>query len=175
MTSSTQQFSALVEAIGDEIILLGRLRDLGQDVYGPLMRLDVGAVEAWTVDQAQILRQLDETAARRMLAQEACLPGAARGLVGGTELASTVTLQALIERAPRDHARTLRQQGDALRQLRDEIAVVTSRNEILSRQVTQFTCHIGDELVAANREDGYDASGSQADSTPPGNLFTGAL
>jgi hypothetical protein len=168
-------FQSLVEALDTEITLLRQLRELGEQAYGPLLRLEVAAVEAWVADQASLLRRIADAAAVRADLQEACLPPRARGIAGGGGLATTVTLHALVARAPREHAAQLRQQRDALRQLRDEIAVVSARNEALIGQVLSFTDHLGDGLAASTRTRGYDASGRQDDASLSGELFTGAI
>ena len=168
-------FQSLVEALDAEITLLSQLRDLGERAYGPLLRLEVSTVETWVAEQASMLRRIADAAALRADLQEACLPPRARGIAGGGGLATTVTLHALVARAPQEHASRLRQQRDALRQLRDEIAVVSARNEALIGQVLSFTDHLGEGLVASTRTRRYDASGQQDDAALSGELFTGAI
>ena len=168
-------FQSLVEALDTEITLLRQLRDLGERAYGPLLRLEIATVEAWVAEQASLLGRISEAAAVRADLQEACLPPRARGIAGGGGLATTVTLHALVARAPSAHAARLRQQRDALRQLRDEIAIVSTRNEAMIGQVLSFTDHLGDGLAASTRTRGYDASGQQNDAVHSGELFTGAI
>ena len=168
-------FQSLVEALDTEIDLLCQLRDLGEQAHGPLLRLEVTAVERWVADQQTLLQRIARAAAARADLQEACLPPRARGIAGGGGLATTVTLHALVARAPRQQAARLRQQRDALRQLRDEIAVVSARNEVLIGQVLSFTDHLGDGLAASTRTGGYDAAGRQDEAALSGELFTGAI
>jgi hypothetical protein len=168
-------FQALVDALDTEIALLGRLRDLGEEAYEPLVALDVAAVERWAGAQASLIERLAAASAVRADLQEACLPPRARGIAGGGGLAATVTLHALVARAPAPHASELRQQRDALRHLRDEISVVSARNEALIAQVLAFTDHFGQGLAAQSTNESYDASGQQADATLSGELFTGAI
>lgn len=168
-------FQSLVEALDTEITLLRHLRDLGEQAYGPLLRLEVGAVEAWVAQQGTLLQRIVEAAAVRADLQEACLPPRARGIAGGGGLATTVTLHALVARAPSQQAARLRQQRDALRQLRDEIAVISARNEALIGQVLSFTDHLGEGLAASTRTRGYDATGRQDEAALSGELFTGAI
>ncbi len=168
-------FQSLVEALDTEITLLRQLRDLGDRAYGPLLRLEVVAVEKWVAEQQTLLQHIARAAAARADLQEACLPPRARGIAGGGGLATTVTLHALVARAPAEQAAELRQQRDALRQLRDEIAVISARNEALITQVLSFTDHLGDGLAAQTRTGGYDSAGRQDDAALSGELFTGAI
>lgn len=168
-------FQSLVEALDTEITLLRQLRDLGEQAYGPLLRLEVTGVELWVAEQRTLLQRIARAAAVRADLQEACLPPRARGIAGGGGLATTVTLHALVARAPRGQATRLRQQRDALRQLRDEIAVVSARNEALIGQVLSFTDHLGDGLVESTRTGGYDSAGQQDEAALSGELFTGAI
>lgn len=98
-----------------------------------------------------------------------------RGVGGNGPLASTVTLHTLAGRAPGQFGVRLRQQGDTLRQLRDEIALVTTRNEILIKQVVEFTDHFGRGLAETNRDDSYDANGHMADVVGAGDLYSRAI
>ena len=107
--------------------------------------------------------------------QEACLPASARGIAGDGPLARTVTLHALVAAAPPEQGRRLRQQRDALRQLRDEIAVITRRNEVLIAQVLEFSQHLGEGLVESTTEHAYDAQGQAAESQRSGELFRRSL
>ena len=84
---------------------------------------------------------------------------------------------ALIGRAPRAVAQRLRQLRDGLRQIRDEIALLASRNEALIAQVLMFTDHLGQSL-AATEDSAYTAAGGLADKRErlaSGGLFTSAL
>ena len=155
--------------------MLMRLRDINASAYEPLMKLDVPAVEDWVSAQQQMLADLADTSALRADIQERCLPSGARGIAGSGGLATTVTLHALIGRAPREIAGRLRQQRDHLRQLRDEIAILSTRNEVLISQVLSFTDHLGEELVNEAQEPAYTASGKQANTRHSGELFTSAI
>ena len=83
--------------------------------------------------------------------------------------------RALIARAPHGSAERLRQQRDALRQLRDEIAAISARNEALTRQVLEMTDHLGEGLQNATCSSSYDARGQGAEVSLSGDLFTGAI
>ncbi len=168
-------FTSLVTALDREIGLLEQLRDLGIEAREPLVRLDVSGVERWASSQRDLLTRIEEAARDRADLQEACLPPRARGIAGGGGLANTVTLHALIARAPSVEAERMRQQRDAVRQLRDEISAVSARNEVLIAQVLDMTDHLGDGLVDATRQDGYDAAGRSNGQTISGDLFSGAL
>jgi len=168
-------FSTLADALDFEFRLLTELRDLGVAAHRPLVNLDLAGVERWTRTQEALLGRLAEASATRADVQEACLPVNARGLAGSGGLAATVTLHALIARAPVASAGRLRQQRDALRQLRDEIAAISARNEALSRQVLAMTDHLGEGLQAATRSSSYDSNGQGAEVSLSGDLFTGAI
>lgn len=168
-------FESLADALDAEMALLRTLRDLSEQATATLLSLDVPAVERWVEQQRDLLGRVAEVAAVRADLQEACLPPRARGIAGGGGLATTVTLHALVARAPSPWSARLRQQRDALRQLRDEIAVIAARNEALVAQVLSFTGHLGDGLAARVRTPGYDAAGRESDATLSGDLFTGAL
>jgi flagellar biosynthesis/type III secretory pathway chaperone len=132
-------------------------------------------VEAWTARQQRIIEDLATAGAARAEEQEACLPAAARGIAGDGPLARTVTLHALVAAAPPSEGRRLRQQRDALRQLRDEIAVITRRNEVLIAQVLEFGQHLGEGLVESTTEHAYDARGQAAEKQRSGELFRRSL
>ncbi len=174
MTNDTP-FATLADALENELSLLVELRDLGVSAHEPLVGLDLPAVERWTRAQHELLLKLSEAAAHRADLQEACLPARARGIAGGGGLATTVTLHALIARAPEGPAKRLRQQRDTLRQLRDEIAAISARNEALTRQVLEVTDHLGQGLQEQTRQPGYDSTGAGASDTISGELFVGAL
>lgn len=174
MTTKTP-FASLADALDSELRLLTELRDLGVAAHHPLVTLDLTGVERWTRKQHALLNRLADAALGRVELQEACLPERARGIAGSGGLASTVTLHALIARAPHGAAERLRQQADALRRLRDEIAAISARNEALTRQVLEMTDHLGDSLQAATRSSGYDARGQGSEVSLSGDLFTGAI
>ncbi|MCP4870121.1 MAG: flagellar protein FlgN [Proteobacteria bacterium] len=168
-------FATLADALDTELSLLTELRDLGVAAHHPLVTLDLPCVERWTRKQHVLLNRLADAAVARADLQEACLPERARGLAGSGGLAATVTLHALIARAPHGSAERLRQQRDALRQLRDEIAAISARNEALTRQVLEMTDHLGEGLQNATRSSSYDARGQGAEVSLSGDLFTGAI
>lgn len=170
-------FQSLIQALDIELALLKQLRDLTEAAHEPLTRLEVDAVEVWVECQKELLHRISGASELRADLQESCLPAGARGIAGSGGLANTVTLHALIGRAPRAIAGRLRQQRDGLRQLRDEIAILASRNESLIAQVLVFTDHLGRSL-AETEEDSYDASGGRPDHNErlsTGDLFTSAL
>ena len=169
--SPNPHWHRLVEALEAELRLLGRLRDAADEGKEPLVRLDVPEVEAWTARQNALMEELAHAGAARAVHQEACLPPAARGIAGDGPLARTVTLHALVAAAPPEEGRRLRQQRDALRQLRDEIAVITRRNEVLIAQVLEFGQHLGEGLAESTTEHAYDARGQSAESKRSGELF----
>ncbi|MBJ96263.1 MAG: hypothetical protein CMP23_17515 [Rickettsiales bacterium] len=173
--SAITTWKTLIEALEHEISLLTRLRDLARAGRRPLVELDVGAVEQWTNRQRELLSALANAGSERARAQRECLPVQVRGVGGSGPLASTVTLHALAGRAPGQFGLRLRQQGDALRQLRDEIALVTTRNEVLIKQVVEFTDHFGKGLADSQREDSYDARGKLADMAASGDLYSRAI
>ena len=173
--SAITSWKSLIEALEQEISLLTRLRDLARAGHRPLVELDVTAVEAWTTRQRELLSALANAGSQRARAQRACLPAQVRGVGGSGPLASTVTLHTLSGRAPGQFGVRLRQQGDTLRQLRDEIALVTTRNEILIKQVVQFTDHFGKGLAENNREDSYDATGRLSDAAGAGDIYSRAI
>ena len=173
--SAITSWKTLIEALEQEISLLTRLRDLARAGHRPLVELDVSAVEEWTTRQRALLSSLADAGSQRARAQRECLPAQVRGVGGTGPLASTVTLHTLAGRAPGQFGVRLRQQGDALRQLRDEIALVTTRNEILIKQVVEFTDHFGKGLADSNRDDAYDASGRKAGASGGGDLYSRAI
>jgi len=173
--SAITSWKTLIDALAQEISLLTRLRDLARAGHRPLVELDVTAVEEWTTRQRELLSSLANAGSERARAQRDCLPAQVRGVGGSGPLVSTVTLHTLAGRAPGQFGVRLRQQGDALRQLRDEIALVTTRNEILIKQVVEFTDHFGRGLAEANRDDSYDAKGHMADSAGAGDLYSRAI
>jgi hypothetical protein len=122
--TAVKPFQSLIQSLDIELSLLKQLRDLTEEAHGPLCRLEVDVVEVWVQCQRELLSRISEASELRADLQEACLPAAARGIAGSGGLANTVTLHALIGRAPRAVAARLRQQRDVLRQLRDEIAVL---------------------------------------------------
>jgi flagellar biosynthesis/type III secretory pathway chaperone len=173
--SPNPHWQRLVEALESELKLLGRLRDVADEGKAPLVRLDVPEVEAWTARQHEIMAKLATAGAKRARHQEACLPASARGIAGDGPLARTVTLHAIVAAAPPTESRRLRQQRDALRQLRDEIAVISRRNEVLIGQVLEFTQHLGEGLVESTTEHAYDAQGQSADKQRSGELFRSSI
>ena len=173
--SHATEWNTLINALEKEINLLQHLRDLAKAGHRPLVELDVSAVEQWVGRQRELLSALALAGNERSVAQDACLPAAARGVGGNGPLASTVTLHALVGRAPSGLGSRLRQQGDALRQLRDEIALVTTRNEILIRQVVEFTDHFGESLARSTQKESYDANGQLAELAGAGDLYSGAI
>ncbi|HCP44562.1 MAG TPA: hypothetical protein DIU15_00775 [Deltaproteobacteria bacterium] len=173
--SELTAWNSLIDALENEIQLLCRLRDLAKAGHKPLVELDVAAVEEWVGRQRELLQALSEAGSTRGRAQDACLPENARGAGGNGPLGSTITLHALVGRAPEPVGNRLRQQGDALRQLRDEIALVTTRNEILIQQVVEFTDHFGQGLAASTQDESYDQKGQHNDLTGSGDLFSGAM
>jgi len=173
--SAITSWKTLISALEEEITLLTRLRDLARAGHRPLVELDVAAVEEWTTRQRALLSALATAGSDRARAQRDCLPAQVRGVGGSGPLASTVTLHALVGRAPGQFGVRLRQQGDTLRQLRDEIALVTTRNEILIKQVVEFTDHFGKGLAESNRENAYDATGQIADNAGAGDLYSRAI
>ena len=175
--TAEKPFQSLIQSLDIELSLLKQLRDLTEEANGPLSRLEVDAVEVWVQCQKELLSRVSVASELRADLQEACLPLAARGIAGSGGLANTVTLHALIGRAPRAVAARLRQQRDVLRQLRDEIAVLASRNEALIAQVLIFTDHLGHSL-AESGDDSYTAAGGLSGSSgrlSTGELFTSAL
>lgn len=173
--SPNPHWQSLVEALEAELRLLGRLRDVADEGKEPLVRLDVPEVEAWTARQHEIMQELAQAGIARAEHQEACLPPAARGIAGDGPLARTITLHALVAAAPPVQGRRLRQQRDALRQLRDEIAVISRRNETLIAQVLEFSQHLGEGLAEQTTESAYDAQGRSAEQRRSGELFRRAL
>jgi len=175
--TAEKPFQSLIQSLDIELSLLKQVRDLTEEAYGPLSRLEVDAVEVWAECQKDLLSRVSEASGLRADLQEACLPAAARGIAGCGGLANTVTLHALIGRAPRAVATRLRQQRDVLRQLRDEIAVLAARNETLIAQVLVFTDHLGHSL-AESGDDSYTALGGLSapqERLSTGELFTSAL
>ncbi len=173
--SAITSWKTLIEALEEEISLLTRLRDLARAGHRPLVELDVSAVEEWTCRQRELLTALATAGTDRARAQRDCLPAQVRALGGSGPLASTVTLHALAGRAPGQFGVRLRQQGDTLRQLRDEIALVTTRNEILIKQVVEFTDHFGQGLADANAEESYDSAGLRSEAGGSGDLYSRAI
>ncbi len=174
MTTKTP-FASLADALQRELKLLAELRDLGIRAHHPLVGLDLVGVEGWVKEQNVLLGRLAQAGLTRIQLQEHCLPKRARGLFGASGLATTVTLHALISRAPARAAERLRQQRDALRQLRDEIAAISARNEALARQVLDMTDHLGDGLQASARTPSYTATGHGSEVTTSGDLFSRSI
>jgi len=175
--TADKPFQSLIQSLDIELTLLNQLRELTEEAHGPLSRLEVDVVEVWVQCQKELLSRISEASELRADLQEACLPSTARGIAGTGGLANTVTLHALIGRAPRATAARLRQQRDSLRQLRDEIAVLASRNETLIAQVLVFTDHLGHSL-AETGDNSYTAAGGLSeprDRLAAGELFTSAL
>ena len=175
--TADKPFQSLIQSLDLELSLLGQLRDLTEEAHTPLARLEVDAVEVWVQCQKELLSHISDASELRADLQEACLPENARGIAGSGGLANTVTLHALIGRAPRAVAQRLRQQRDSLRQLRDEIALLASRNETLIAQVLMCTDHLGQSL-AATGDNSYTSAGdltAQRERLSSGGLFTSAL
>jgi len=175
--TAEKPFQSLIQSLDIELSLLKQMRDLTEEAYGPLSRLEIDIVEVWVQCQKELLSRVSVASDLRADLQEACLPRSARGIAGTGGLANTVTLHALIGRAPRAVATRLRQQRDILRQLRDEIAVLASRNETLIAQVLVFTDHLGHSL-AESGDDSYTALGglsAPGERLSTGELFTSAL
>jgi flagellar biosynthesis/type III secretory pathway chaperone len=155
--------------------LLVELRDLSIQAHHPLVNLDLVGVERFVEEKKELLVCLTEAGTTRIELQERCLPKRARGLFGSTGLAATVTLHALITRAPTRVADRLCQQRDSLRQLRDEISAISARNGALTDQVLEMTDHLGEGLQAASRTASYTASGQGTEVTISGDLFSRAI
>jgi hypothetical protein len=152
-------WNELVDALGEEIADLDALRDHAETGAGLMMAMDIGGIERWAGEQQQILARMVRLAARRSAALAACLPSGALPAPGGG-LAARVTLLSIIQLAPVWAARRLRGLRTRLRELRDEIALVTSRNEILVRQALEFTGELGRSLSpGASAPSAYDARG----------------
>jgi hypothetical protein len=175
--TAEKPFQLLIQSLDVELALLRQLRDLTEEAHGPLSRLEIDVVEVWVQCQKELLSRISDASELRADLQESCLPVGARGIAGTGGLANTVTLHALIGRAPRAIAARLRQQRDSLRQLRDEISVMASRNEALIAQVLVFTDHLGHSL-AETGDSSYNAAGGLSDRgqrLSSGELFTSAL
>ncbi len=173
--STTIPWNPLLDALDAEVALLRELLSRSVAAQEPLTKLDVPAVETWAVDHRQLLGRLNECSKQRASVQEQCLPASIRGVAGPGPVAQAITLHALSQRAPAPVGKRLRQRRDTLRGLRDEVALVASRNEVLIRQVIDFTVHLGESLVAANADNSYDAEGQHNESGATGALYRRAL
>ena len=173
----TNRWEALLDALLAELTLLEELRTLTLAAAQPLGNLDVAGVEAWVRTQGELLARLGQASRARAASQDSCLPARARGVSGSGPLAANVTMQNLIVRAPMHIGDRLRTFRDGLRQLRDDIALASARNEILIRHVLEFTDHFGEGLTSPDGAPAaYDARGQTATGARgTGDLFNSAL
>lgn len=158
-------WTELVDALGAEIGHLDSLRnhaDVGSEL---MLAMDVPGIERWAAQHQSILSGLNDLALRRQSALEKCLPGTTTR-VGRGGLAARMSLLSIIQFAPHWVARRLRTMRSRLRELRDEIALVTSRNEILAVQALEFTEELGRSLISVEAQPGgYNALGKAASGT----------
>ena len=162
-------WTTLCSALEDEVRRLTALRshaDRGADL---MMALDVPGIEVWAAEEAALLEEMVRRAGERQEAMKAVLPR------GTAVLSGRVTLLTLIQFAPLAIATRLRQVRSQLEELRDELALVTSRNEILARQVLTFTEQFGRSLASNEKPAAYDARGLLADAADSGELLALSL
>lgn len=158
MTNPTR-WNALCQALEAEVARLDALREHAATGADVILKMDVPGLERWTAEQQVMLGELARLADARTEATRACLgaklPPARSGL------AERVTFLTLLRLAPQRIADRLRGLRDSIRGLKDELTLVTSRNEVLLRQVLAFTDELGRSLVAGEPT-GYDAAGRMA-------------
>ncbi len=157
----------LVQALDQEIDLVRSLRDLVANVRQALARIQVSLVLDWVGRQRSLLTRLEEAGAVRREVIARCIPGAAD--VGA------VSFRTLIAVAPEEAAPRLREQSESLRQLRDEVAQHSARNEALVRQVLEFTDEIGRSLASRHDDPSYVATGRRAQLAMAGDLVRQSL
>lgn len=154
-------WNALCAALSEELELLDTLRthaDAGADL---MLAMDVPGIERWAQEQDRILLALAEQNRCRVSALQACLPSTVE--VRSEGMAGRMSLLAIIQVAPQWVARRLRTVRGRLRELRDEIALITSRNELLVRQALMFTEDLGRSLASTHQpSSAYDARGRSA-------------
>ena len=154
-------WNALCDALSEELELLDALRTHADAGASLMMAMDVPGIERWAQEQDRILSALADQNRCRASALQACLPAevqvTSQGMVG------RMSLLAIIQVAPQWVARRLRTVRARLRELRDEIALITSRNEILVRQALMFTEDLGRSLASTQQpSSAYDARGRSA-------------
>ena len=159
MTNPTR-WNALCQALEAEASRLDAIRAHAATGADVILTMDIPGLEAWTAEQQLQLAELARLAEVRSEATRACLnlgglPAARSGL------AERVTFLTLLRVAPALVADKLRAVRSRLTGLREELTLVTSRNEVLLRQVLSFTDELGRSLVAGDST-GYDAAGRMA-------------
>ena len=158
-------WTELVDALGAEIGHLDSLRSHADEGSKLMLAMDVPGIEQWAAQHQRILSELSDLSSRRQSALEECVPGTIT-TVGEGGLAARMSLLSIIQFAPHWVARRLRAMRSRLRELRDELALVTSRNEILAVQALEFTEELGRSLVSVEADaGGYNARGKAAAGT----------
>ncbi len=168
MTHPTR-WNALCQALEAEVSRLDELKAhaaIGADV---ILRMDIPGLESWTAEQQQLLAGLSQLGKARSEATRACLSTGGLPKVS-SGLAERITFLTLLGVAPSRIAERLRSLRGRLRGLRDELSLVTSRNEVLLRQVLAFTDELGQSLTAP-KPNGYDATGRMAADGGGGGLL----
>jgi len=165
-------WTELVRALGAELERLTDLRTHADHGAQLMLAMDVPGIERWAEEQQSLLSELAGLASVRTEALLRCLPSSPASTSAGG-LAARMTLLSIIQFAPQWVARRLRTMRSRLRELRDEIALVSSRNEILVRQALEFTEELGRSLASNERPaSAYNARGQAAASgTGAGELL----
>jgi len=158
--SHSTRWNALCQALEAEASRLDALRAHAATGADIILTMDIPGLERWTSEQQMLLAELGRLAEARSEATRACLNARALPAVK-SGLAERVTFLTLLRVAPGRIADRLRSLRQRLSGLRDDLALVTSRNEVLLRQVLAFTDELGQSLVAGEPS-GYDASGQLA-------------
>lgn len=168
MTHPTR-WNALCQALEAEATRLDQLKAHAASGADVILRMDIPGLELWTAEQQTLMAELSQLGKTRSEATRACLatgdlPAASSGL------AERITFLTLLGFAPARIAERLRSLRERLRGLRDDLSLVTSRNEVLLRQVLAFTDELGQSLTAP-KPNGYDATGRLAADGGGGGLL----
>ncbi len=168
MTHSTR-WTTLCQALEAEASRLDQLKAHAASGADVILRMDIPGLEVWTTEQQQLMAQLAQLGQVRSQATRACLatddlPQVSSGL------AERITFLTLLGFAPARIADRLRSLRETLRGLRDDLSLVTSRNEVLLRQVLSFTDELGQSLTGP-KPNGYDANGRLAADGGGGGLL----
>lgn len=159
-----EAWNELCRALSEELDCVMEVRMHADEGAERMLAMDIPGIEEWAAHQEVLLARLGHLGTRRAKALQSCLPGS--GDVEPTGMVGRQTLAAVLRLAPATVAPLLKSMRDRLRQLRDEVGLVTARNEVLVRQALAFTDELGRSLAGdVQPATGYNAQGAAAGAT----------
>jgi len=157
-----EAWNELCRALREELDCMADVRLHADEGAERMLAMDIPGIEEWAGHQELLLARLSRLAKRRGTALQACLPAA--GALELTGMVGRQTLAVVLRMAPAAVAPILRELRDRLRQLRDEVGLVTARNEVLVRQALAFADELGRNLAGVvEPAAGYTAQGDAED------------